>query len=183
MWSVLSTLIHHLYHISITLLQDQKDTCHPQRLYIYISCFKKEETLLFIKVNGNISSEKESCGLYILWIININHITQTFPSENKYPQDSDPQSRIHPLLPTKWPQLIGRGHAMMANGQMEQRNLGTNSQAKYLSAGVNLLGEGNEFGRREWRVNSFLGMSNSAIQFHHYPECREKLDKGPSEGS
>ena len=97
-WSVLSTLIHHLYHISITLLQDQKDTCHPQRLYIYISCFKKEETLLFIKVNGNISSEKESCGLYILWIININHITQTFPSENKYPQDSDPGSIHYYLL-------------------------------------------------------------------------------------
>ena len=61
--------------------------------------------------------------------------------------------------------------------------LGIVVKNKYPRAGVNLLGEGNEFGRREWRVNSFLGMSNSAIQFHHYPECREKLEKGPSEGS
>ena len=36
--------------------------------------------------------------------------------------------------------------------------------AKYLSAGVNSLGKGNEFRRRESRVNSFLGMGNYCNQ-------------------
>ena len=54
---------------------------------------------------------------------------------------------------------------------------------KYLSAALNSLGKGNEFEREGGRVNFFLGMSNSVIQFHHYPECRVELEKGPSEGS
>ena len=35
---------------------------------------------------------------------------------------------------------------------------------KYLSPGVNSLGKGNEFRRRESRVNSFLGMGNYCNQ-------------------
>ena len=54
---------------------------------------------------------------------------------------------------------------------------------KYLSPALNSLGKGNEFEREGGRVNFFLGMSNSVIQFHHYPECRVELEKGPSEGS
>ena len=57
------------------------------------------------------------------------------------------------------------------------------SKYKYLSPALNSLGKGNEFEREGGRVNFFLGMSNSVIQFHHYPECRVELEKGPSEGS
>ena len=54
---------------------------------------------------------------------------------------------------------------------------------KYLSAGLNSLGEGNEFGKEEGALKTLLGMSNSVISFHHYPECRVELEKGPSKGS
>ena len=54
---------------------------------------------------------------------------------------------------------------------------------KYLSAVLNSLGEGNEFGRKEGTLNTLLWMSNSVIQCHHYPECQVELENGPSEGS